>query len=79
MPVKYTMSLASLPVGQTCKIHTVNSTGLTRQRLLSLGFIPGTAVTSLRRSPLSDPTAYLIRNTIIALRHEDAATIAVSL
>lgn len=78
MPITYMTTLADLPVGKSCRICTVYAAGLTRQRLLNLGFVPGTIVKSLHRSPLSDPTAYLIRGTIIALRREDAAMIAVS-
>ena len=46
-----------------------------RRRLQDIGFIPGTAVTCLQRSPLGDPTAYRIRGTVIALRREDAKNI----
>jgi len=73
------MTLDAVPIGRTCYIDALHSSGLTRRRLLGLGFIPGTPVTALRRSPLSDPTAYLIRSTVIALRCEDAAAIAVVL
>jgi len=45
------------------------------RRLQDIGFIPGTAVTCLQRSPLGDPTAYRIRGTVIALRREDAKNI----
>lgn len=40
-----------------------------------MGFIPGTTVTCLQRSPLGDPTAYRIREAVIALREEDAGHI----
>ena len=50
-----------------------------RGRLLDLGFVPGTVVEPIRRSPLGDPTAYRIRGTVIALRSEEGNKILVTL
>lgn len=46
---------------------------------MDLGFIPGTIIESVRRSPLGDPTAYLVRSSVIALRKEEADKILVNL
>ncbi len=46
-----------------------------RRRLLDLGWIRGTKIKCLNRSPLGDPTAYLVRGTVLALRREDAGRI----
>jgi ferrous iron transport protein A len=70
-------SLADIPVGSECRISRLSAEGLLRRRLLDLGFVPGTKVECLRRSPAGDPTAYLIRGTIIALREEDATHIQI--
>lgn len=51
--------------------------GEIRQRLLDLGFIKGTRISILSTSPLQDPTAYALHNTIIALRKEDARMIMI--
>jgi ferrous iron transport protein A len=42
---------------------------------MDLGFIPGSRVEALRRSPLGDPVAYRIRGAVIALRRADAGRI----
>ena len=42
---------------------------------MDLGFTEGSIVKTVRKSPLGDPTAYLIRGSIIALRQEEAAQI----
>lgn len=42
-----------------------------------LGLIDGTPVWCVGRSPLGDPSAYMIRQTVIALRREDARQIHV--
>ncbi len=58
---------------------SLTAEGLVRRRLLDLGFVPGTAVQGVRRSPFGDPTAYMVRGSIIALRGEDADRIIVGL
>jgi DtxR family transcriptional regulator, Mn-dependent transcriptional regulator len=51
--------------------------GAERRRFLDLGFVPCTQVTAELISPSGDPTAYRIRDTLIALRREQAALIAI--
>jgi DtxR family Mn-dependent transcriptional regulator len=51
--------------------------GMQRRRLLDLGVVPGTLVTSELRGPSGDPTAYRIRGALIALRRDQADTIFV--
>ncbi len=69
--------LSELPVGITVQISDLRNTGLSRRRMMDLGFIPGTSIEILRKSPLGDPTAYRIRGAAIALRKEEAANIFV--
>jgi ferrous iron transport protein A len=72
------MLLTSLPVGSKGKVVELIAKGNKRRRLLDLGLIPGTIVEVKRRSPSGDPTAYLIRGTVLALRHEETDYIKVS-
>ena len=66
-------SLAGLDLGQGGRVASVEAEGAMRRRLLDLGLIPGTPVTCVARSPAGDPSAYLVRWTVIALRRRDAA------
>ena len=68
-------ALSDLRVGQTGVMRSMFATGMVRNRLLDLGFLPGTQVTVVRRAPLGDPTAYRVRGAILALRHEDASLV----
>ena len=43
--------------------------------LARLGLVPGAEVRCLRRTPLGDPTVYLLRGTALALRRRDTAGI----
>lgn len=49
-----------------------------KQRLYDLGFYPGTTVKKSLISPKSDPIAYRLRGTTIALRNSDSQYVEVS-
>jgi len=70
-------SLTDLSPGSVCQIVSLELSGLLRRRILDLGIVPGTLIRCIRRGPSGDPTAYLVRETLIALRNEDAAQILV--
>lgn len=60
----------------TLKILQISESPL-KQRLMSMGMIPGTKVTVLRSAPMGDPIAVGIRSYNLAIRREDAALISV--
>lgn len=70
-------TLAEMEQGDCVIVHEVVSNGSIRRRLQDIGLIPGTKVECVQKSPLGDPTAFLIRGTVIALRCEDSANIFV--
>ena len=70
-----TMSMNDLRTGQSGKVVKINTKGLLRQRLMEMGLTPGVKVTHLRRGAFGDPTSYMIRGTMIALRKEEASEI----
>ena len=51
--------------------------GLTRRRFQDLGLTPGARVERVMQSAFSDPTAYRVRNTMIALRREQSDLIRI--
>lgn len=75
MPEFFALDL--LPEGQSAYVMQLNNEPAMCRRLTDLGLIHGTRVTCLYRSPAGDPTAYLIRGAVIALRQRDAAQIRV--
>ena len=66
------MCLNDLNPGQTGVVRALRSTGGMRRRLLDIGLIPDTTVACLGRSPGGDPSAYLIRGAVIAIRTADS-------
>ena len=67
-----TRTLDQLLPGESATVTGLDMESAARQRLVSLGFVPGQPVTALLRSCFGDPTAYRIMDTVIALRCSDA-------
>lgn len=71
--------LNSLEIGETATVVALSRKcrGAERRRFMDLGILPGTKVMAEMRSPGGDPTAYIIRDALIALRSEQASLIQV--
>lgn len=72
------MRLHELPRGERAVIYEINNEIGIKRRLNDVGFTVGTAVEKVGTSPLGDPSAYLVRGAVIALRDEDASRIGVT-
>ncbi len=70
------LPLNQLPIGEKGTVFSMDFSGIARRRMLDLGFVPGTEVEALQKSPSGNPIAYHVRGTVIALRAEDAGRIA---
>ena len=69
-----------IPLSQLCEKQTalvagLRARGTMRRRLRDLGLTDGARVVCLQKSPWGDPTAYLIRGAVIALRACDAGVV----
>jgi len=73
------LPLSLLPVGQDAEIVSLSPTcqGLTRRRLLDLGFTPGTRLRPVLQTFAGDPRAYRVRGTTIALRRDQSSVVIV--
>ncbi len=71
--------LDDLPLQIMGTVDTLNCKNAIRRRLLDLGIVKGTKITPILKSPSGDPTAFLIRGSLIALRKEDANLILVNI
>ena len=71
-------NLLDLKIGEKGVVLRVDSEKCLKQRLRDIGFIKGTEVLLLHRSPSGDPRAYKLKNTVIALRNTDAKNIIIS-
>lgn len=71
------VKLSDLKKGESAVIKSLSNPSDMRRRLIDIGFSEGTVVTLLCHAPLSDPSAYSIKGSIIALRRQDALLITV--
>lgn len=77
--MKHTCSLNQLSPGQRASIQRILTEGTMRRRLLDLGMIKDTEIMCLGRSPLGDPSAYLVRGAVIAIRDRDSRQILINI
>ena len=71
------MTLKDTNPGMIVRIDEVGESAL-KQRLMTMGLIPGTRVEILNSAPLGDPIALRLRSYNLALRRDDAASIQVT-
>ena len=72
------LTLADVVPGQHAVVSSLLSGGDMRRRLLDIGLTPGTQVKCIGQSPLGDPSAFLIRGAVIALRRKDCRDILIT-
>ncbi len=70
-------TLNKTKVGDIVKIVQINSEPSIKRRFQDLGIIKNSKLECVLKSPFNDPSAYLIRGTVIALREDDSKNIIV--
>ena len=72
-------TLATLKPGEHAEVLGISRRcrGQQRRRLMDLGVVPGTVITSELAGPTGDPVAYTIRGATIALRKAQSSMIHV--
>ena len=69
-------TLDKLEIGKVARVISINDSNIKR-RLLDIGLIEDSVITSYLISPFKDPIAYKIKNAIIAIRKSDSRNIEV--
>lgn len=59
-------------------IESVECSDSLKNRMYDMGILKDTVIMPLYKSPFGDPTAYLIKNAVIALREGDCDNIFVT-
>ena len=72
------MTMYQMKIGGRARVKRLDVQGGMRRRLQDLGLIEGTYIECLQKSPLGDPSAYLIRGAVIAIRSDESRKILVS-
>lgn len=74
---KMQVKMSDLKKGESAVIKSLSNPSAMRRRLIDIGFSEGSVVTLVCHAPFSDPSAYSIKGSIIALRRQDACLITV--
>lgn len=75
MEAQKSVPLNKLKLGATGKVKQLLPDARSRGRLADLGIVCGTEIRALYKSPSGDPSAYLVRGAVIALRADTAEKI----
>lgn len=72
-----TTSLSQMKIGECAVVERLLIHGSMRRRLLDLGLCENARVKCVGKSPLGDPSAYLICGAVIAIRAADGRGVIV--
>lgn len=71
------MTLSDLKLDEIGIINKINCSSEIKKRFLDLGFVKDTKISPVLTSPSGNIRAYLIKDTLIAIRNEDAKKISI--
>lgn len=76
--INNSITLNNLKTGEKARVCALFSDTSVRRRLLDIGLVEKAEIECVGKSPLGDPSAFLIRGAVIAIRSEDCEKILVS-
>lgn len=72
-------TLDKVSLNTEVRIEDIQCSDALKSRIFDMGIIKDEIITPIFKSPFGDPTAFLIKDTIIALRNADCKHIYVNL
>lgn len=72
------LTLNELPLNVSAVVNSVECKENLINRIFDFGIIKNSVITPIYRAPFGDPTAYLIKNAVVALREKDCKYITVT-
>ncbi len=72
------LSLCDIKPGEKATVCYLKTKGSMRRRFLDIGLVKDTCVECIGKSPFGDPSAFLIRGAVIAIRSDDSKNIMVT-
>ncbi len=67
--------MCDIKAGDEVRVVRLDADCGIRRRFMDLGLVENTQVVCVGHSPLGDPSAYLIRGAVIAIRDEDSRSV----
>lgn len=71
------LTLAQIPVGQSCKVLKLTGSGQLKRRIMDMGITKGTRVDVKKVAPLGDPLELTVRGYQLSIRKDEAALVEV--
>lgn len=71
------LCLSDLKNNERGRILRCKADGAMKQKLISMGFIPGAEIMLVRSAPLRDPLQIAVQNYLVALRRSEALLVEV--
>lgn len=75
--VQEEITLDVLPLGKSAKVVNIDYNSNLINRIYDLGITQNSIIKAAFKSPFGDPIAYLVKDTLIALRKKDCKSIIV--
>lgn len=72
------LTLAQIPVGQSCKVLKLTGSGQLKRRIMDMGITKGTEVYVRKVAPLGDPIELTVRGFELSLRKDEAQHVLVA-
>ena len=72
-----TTKLTDLLPGQAGRIIKILGQSPLKKRLMEMGLIKGQTIQKVKLAPLADPAEYIIQNTHVSLRAEEAQDVII--
>lgn len=72
------LTLDGLRVGERGVVTSLLAEGSMRRRMIDLGIVESTEIECVGKSPAGDPSAYLLRGAVIAIRAKDAKNVRIN-
>ncbi len=69
--------LSDLTPGKTAQIVRIQGQSPFKKRLMEMGLIRGETIYKVKLAPLADPAEYIIKNTHLSLRQEEAQDVII--
>ena len=67
--MSFKITLDKLKIGEKARVLKIEHDSDIQRRLWDLGLINGSVVEKISTSPMGDPSAFLVKNTAVALRN----------
>lgn len=71
------MVLSQLKPGDTCVVERLMGDSILKQRMMTMGIVPGVKIIIRKFAPLGDPIEIKVKSANLSLRKQEAQTVEV--